>query len=267
MTNINIRTTHYDIFNTYIQKRINAAVRSVIYRTNVTIQALKDELKHKEILIEDYKRLEQDIRNKYLRDRENRDQEHGEQEHREQDFRYKNLRDNNIREQDIPEQNFPQQDLPEQDLPDQVLPEQDLPEQDLPDQDLPEQDLPYQDLPEQDIRDHDLRENDLLEPNLTDQNLILNQKPAVFPKALIKWCDRAFAACASKEDVVRMGTLLRAEISDAIKHGTVLTTPWSIIHIPMLEPIKHPPNSTDLARSHFKHNKEKTHMKKKTPQT
>jgi len=51
-----IRQTHYDIFNVYIQKRINAAVRVVLYKTNASIQALKDELTRKDIIIEDHKR-------------------------------------------------------------------------------------------------------------------------------------------------------------------------------------------------------------------
>jgi len=49
----NSRPTHYDSFNSFIQKQINAAVRTVLFKTSTTIRQLKNELMSKDRVIED----------------------------------------------------------------------------------------------------------------------------------------------------------------------------------------------------------------------
>jgi len=70
----NIRSTHYDCFNAFVQKRINSAVRSVLFKTKATIQNLKDEVKAKDLTIEDLKMTINHAREECEREKRERQQ-------------------------------------------------------------------------------------------------------------------------------------------------------------------------------------------------
>jgi len=80
------RSTHYDSFNQYIQKRINLATRSALYKSNFMIQSLKAEVLSKEIRIQDLlKLIEKERLEKELLEKEQREKEQGEKEQREKE--------------------------------------------------------------------------------------------------------------------------------------------------------------------------------------
>jgi len=91
------RPTHLDSFNNFIQKKINAAVRTVLHKTKATIQELQNEIKSKDLLIQD---LEQIIRTQEHREQEQRQQEHRERAFREQEQRQQEHRERALREQE-----------------------------------------------------------------------------------------------------------------------------------------------------------------------
>jgi len=92
------RSTHLDSFNSFIQKKINAAVRTVLHKTKATIQELEKELKSKDLLIQD---LQQIIRTQEHREQEQRQQEHRERVFREQEQRQREQREQEHREREL----------------------------------------------------------------------------------------------------------------------------------------------------------------------
>jgi len=88
----NLRQAHFDTFNMFIQKRVNAAVRSVLFKTNATIQNLKDQLESKERAVED-------LNNQIIRERED-----SERELKSRDEQVSKLRDEQSRELKIREE-------------------------------------------------------------------------------------------------------------------------------------------------------------------
>jgi len=64
----NPRPTHYDTINSCIQRRINSAIRSVLFKTKAALQSLKNELKSKDKMVEDLYKL-------IIRERKEREQE------------------------------------------------------------------------------------------------------------------------------------------------------------------------------------------------
>jgi len=92
------RPTHLDSFNSFIQKKINAAVRTVLHKTKATIQELQNEIKSKDLLIQD---LEQIIRTQEHRERALREQDQRQQEHRERALREQEQRQQDHREREL----------------------------------------------------------------------------------------------------------------------------------------------------------------------
>jgi len=88
----NLWQAHFDTFNVFIQKRVNAAVRSVLFKTNATIQNLKDQLESKERAVED-------LNNQIIRERED-----SERELKSRDEQVSKLRDEQSRELKIREE-------------------------------------------------------------------------------------------------------------------------------------------------------------------
>jgi len=107
------RPTHLDSFNSFIQKKINAAVRTVLHKTKATIQELQNEIKSKDLLIQD---LEQIIRTQEHRERALREQDQRQQEHRERALREQDQRQQEHRERALREQEQRQQDHREREL-------------------------------------------------------------------------------------------------------------------------------------------------------
>jgi len=125
-----LRSTHSDSFNSFIQKKINSAVRTVIFKTNKKMQILADEIRKKDVTIETLNRSisheqqklrelqqyyeQKDIQrqqfaiesretvkqNQVIRDCEKKEKEQSEQEQREQEQRdrAKRGREQKIRE-------------------------------------------------------------------------------------------------------------------------------------------------------------------------
>jgi len=102
----NSRSTHYDSFNQYIQKRINLATRSILYKSNSMIQSLKTEVLSKETRIQDLLKLiekerrEKEQREKEQREKEQREKEQGEKEQREKEQREKKQREKEQRDKE-----------------------------------------------------------------------------------------------------------------------------------------------------------------------
>jgi len=266
----NTRPTHHDTFNGYIQKRINAAVRSVLYKTNATIQDLKDELKSRDLMIEDCKRsieCERELRElrerelrkqcelheereRELRERENRELKNREIRERElRELKKRELRERQLRERELRECELRERELKKREARERELRERELRERELRERELRERELRERELRERELRE--LRKRDPPEIEQRHQTPISKGPPPKnnFPKALKEWCDRVFEECPTEENKSKMECLLRVIITEAITSGTVNTKNWSSQPIPRLDSAKPSPLTTDPFQS------------------
>jgi flagellar biosynthesis GTPase FlhF len=242
------RQTHYDSFNEYIQKRINAAVRSVLHKTKVTIQALKDELRSKDLIIEDLKgSIDRERGNSELelREKEQKDHERELREKEQKEHERRKRLENKHREQEKARRE-----------------QEELREQELREQELREQELREQELHERECREFERLEQEILEKVSQEQNHC--EQEASYPPGVLEWRDRCLDACDSEESKSKLESSIRSVLLLLSQCGTIRTINWTsepILRIPSsIGNSEHPP---DLSARSLSNNKKPPNVKKK----